>query len=1014
MSWPRTLALFSFLLFARDATAAQEKVEVEDLRLGLVVTYTDKAPTAVTQLDPIPALALKPGEAPHPRMRADGGTAVWQGYVNILRAGEYRFGATLRGGVRILLGGKPVFAAEGTEAAPVRKEGAAVRLEAGVHRLRIEYTRPAGVARLELFWKAPHISEEPLPRDVLFHLPAVKSPLHPARHLEQGRFLVEEHNCAGCHRPIEGDRLALGLHRRQGPDLTEVGKRARAGWIYHYLSSPERLSPGSAMPHFFTRKDAVECYAVTRYLESLGGPVRGGEKSAPLGQFEAGKRLFHSVGCTVCHPDGNPEKAAGPDANRLYVLRDDGVSATHPLPDLRAKTSHEALSDFLMNPLAVRPGGRMPNMLLKRNEANALAQYLRRPRPDGKEYPLPDEPPADRREQALRCYLNAREIEDLPREGRWVELGRRVATARNCAACHAIAPGGRPLPGSLAKASFDDIKELKRFDKGCLAPEAGKRGKAPWFALSPQQRDDIFFFLNEGAKGAGSPAPAYQARVALQRFNCLACHQRDGEGGLTPGLVEDMRKYEKAENAETMAPPSLNDVGHKLLTPWFRRVLTEAGRARPWMALRMPQFGPANVGHLPEGMAALEGAAPQDAVDKVPNQRAERIEVGRQLVGKGAFGCISCHDIAGVVTGGTRGPDLATTNQRVRYPWFRRWLESAQRMHPGTKMPTVFPEGKSLMEKVLAGDADAQSEAMWAYLAIGPTLPLPDGIEFTPTGTVLAARDRPVLLRTFLPDAGTRAVAVSYPGGISVAFDGTQCRLAYAWSGGFLDAAPVWTNRGGAPAHVLGTRFWTAPPGFPWSVGADGPHFDEQRKDPAFGVALPEGQVYQGPAKLIGDGYRLDKEGRPTFQYRVAAGDKLVRISERPEPVRTPLANGVSRQFALEIPAGQTLWFLAGNGEQAPHFLGARGKRMDIREASGDRAVVLPQEGDRLVLLQLQGEVNDLRWLARQEKNGHWGVFLRVPEGTEVQRRRVEVRVLVPHRNEPDVLRELLTRKEGP
>ena len=32
--------------------------------------------------------------------------------------------------------------------------------------------------------------------------------------------------------------------------------------------------------------------------------------------------------------------------------------------------------------------------------------------------------------------------------------------------------------------------------------------------------------------------------------------------------------------------------------------------------------------------------------------------------GKEGLGCISCHDISGVPTGGTRGPDLATTHRR--------------------------------------------------------------------------------------------------------------------------------------------------------------------------------------------------------------------------------------------------------------------------------------------------------------------------------------------------------------
>jgi hypothetical protein len=131
---------------------------------------------------------------------------------------------------------------------------------------------------------------------------------------------------------------------------------------------------------------------------------------------------------------------------------------------------------------------------------------------------------------------------------------------------------------------------------------------------------------------------------------------------------------------------------------------------------------------LPEALAALDGTDADDTIHKVALD-AKRIEAGRLLVGKTAFGCVSCHDIAGVVTGGARGPDLALMNQRVRYDWYRRWLEQAQRMQPGTRMPEVFIRGKSLFDKAYDGQAVPQAEAIWAYLSLGPTLPLPEGLK---------------------------------------------------------------------------------------------------------------------------------------------------------------------------------------------------------------------------------------------------------------------------------------------
>jgi mono/diheme cytochrome c family protein len=215
--------------------------------------------------------------------------------------------------------------------------------------------------------------------------------------------------------------------------------------------------------------------------------------------------------------------------------------------------------------------------------------------------------------------------------------------------------------------------------------------------------------------------------VALRRFNCLACHTRDGAGGLTPEALADLRRYEKGKDDEWLTPPPLSGVGDKLRTPWLRQVLTGTGRARPWIGLRMPQFGGAHVGKLPEALAALDGSAPD--APHLPQRTAATLKAGRELVGKGGFGCVACHDFAGIPSAGTRGPDLTRVGERLRYDWYRRWLESAQRMQPGTKMPTVFPEGKSLLNNVLGGDPDAQAAAMWAYLAHTPDLPLPEGVE---------------------------------------------------------------------------------------------------------------------------------------------------------------------------------------------------------------------------------------------------------------------------------------------
>ena len=131
------------------------------------------------------------------------------------------------------------------------------------------------------------------------------------------------------------------------------------------------------------------------------------------------------------------------------------------------------------------------------------------------------------------------------------------------------------------------------------------------------------------------------------------------------------------------------------------------------------------------------------------------------------------------------------------------------------------------------------------------------------------------------------------PCGVSAVFNAHLCRLAYAWSGNFLDASPVWNDRGGNPAHVLGTRIWTAPPGCPTGVttSSEPPDFTNRRqRSRASAATIPEGKLYDGPAPFLQfEGYATDKQGVPTFRYHLKTGTdegEEVTVSETIESLR--------------------------------------------------------------------------------------------------------------------------------
>jgi hypothetical protein len=271
-----------------------------------------------------------------------------------------------------------------------------------------------------------------------------------------------------------------------------------------------------------------------------------------------------------------------------------------------------------------------------------------------------------------------------------------------------------------------------------------------------------------------------------------------------------------------------------------------------------------------------------------------------------------------------------------------------------------------------------------------------------------------VLLRTFMPDAGSRAIAVGYPGSVSVAFDAATCRLAYAWSGSFLDAAPVWDGRGGNPAKVLGPQFWKGPAGCPVGVSAsdEPPDFVAQAKDPAYGGALPEGKLHDGPRQLVFEGYTTDKHGLPAFRYRLQAADPSpVEVTERPEPLRCDVGVGVARQLTIKGAEQQRAWLLAGETGREPRLLDSKGApvALDLKSQQADvaaagRWVVLPQDGDRAIVLTTAGAPEGTRWHLRK-LDGKWQALLRLPAGSTS----VKVQTWAPYRDDPGLLKELVT-----
>ena len=172
--------------------------------------------------------------------------------------------------------------------------------------------------------------------------------------LRAGRNLVRRRNCVGCHE-IEADggdfRTLVDDPSLAPPLLTPEGAKVQPDWLYAFFQSPITIRPwlDVRMPTFDL--DDPHWNTILDYFGAISesvGPFRTHEVLTASDVTPAGEELFDLLRCQQCH-----------------VL--DTIPADQPsdnlAPDLRMASERlqpEWILDWLIEPLAIQPGTRMP------------------------------------------------------------------------------------------------------------------------------------------------------------------------------------------------------------------------------------------------------------------------------------------------------------------------------------------------------------------------------------------------------------------------------------------------------------------------------------------------------------------------------------------------------------------------------------------------------------------------------------------------------------------------------
>ncbi len=389
-----------------------------------------------------------------------------------------------------------------------------------------------------------------------------------------GEILISEMNCVACHEASEPVRTRLAS--RQSPRLGADGVRARPEWLRAFLADPQGTKPGTLKPDTLhtlpTEERAQAVEALTHFLVSLQTLDAASDPQVGPATLASGRRLYHEVGCVLCHAPEEPPPGVAPSATATAELAKLQASSV-PMGDLASKFTVGELAAFLHDPLKSRPSGRMPALKLATTEAEAIAAWLLRA-------PKPEAGAAFRVDPALAAR------------------GREYFAQLNCAACHT----GTDLPARPAKPL---LRLTARQPAGCIAAKPKPGG--PRFELTDRQRVVIHSALGNQENLAAALEPAQQLRRTLTVLNCYACHHRDHRGGVDAsrrGYLVSTGPTDLGE--EGRIPPHLNAIGARLPRATLETMLIEGQTRRPFLATRMPLYGAANIGHLAALFAAVD------------------------------------------------------------------------------------------------------------------------------------------------------------------------------------------------------------------------------------------------------------------------------------------------------------------------------------------------------------------------------------------------------------------------
>lgn len=456
-------------------------------------------------------------------------------------------------------------------------------------------------------------------------------PIPAAPVLAQGRRLIRELGCTGCHKAGE-----LTTDHPVGPRLDAIGSKVNRRWLNRWLKDPQTTLPGATMPHYGLTEplaSALAAWLMTFRNEEIDS------HADEEGDYDAGADVYREAQCIVCH------------ITKLdYSDNPVGGNIGPNLLQLGNKVNQAWLVSFFRDPHRFLPHTKMPRYHFSDQEALDLAQYTYEEWVDFDILDAEDAaPPLP---------------EDTPEQ---IALGARLYEELGCAGCHELT-GTKPAP-KAPDLSFIGSAPLHQFSFG----HANVRRSLPDFFYtklkSPELLRPVFRL----------PPEANPAEAIWSHLRPAASFAKDTELPASSGADQLSTILQAAQQSGFLeASLSLPDGSEAAQADWLAAHLNGTSAFNPH---RMPDFRLS-----PDDARALTIALMSLTDDTVSSRRYEVPATERAVFNPSddfgrlerKYRCLSCHSIRD--SGDLLASDLTWEGSRVNREWLYHYLNKPYSM----------------------------------------------------------------------------------------------------------------------------------------------------------------------------------------------------------------------------------------------------------------------------------------------------------------------------------------------